>query len=129
MKKVLSFFLALNIFLCYGGLCDLCHALGPEPDTAADCHSMGAMQMEQSTIDTSLDFQISSIEENISLCQYFLLSKSFEIEDNLYDGEIFTELFISQTNNYNYIFEKSSFKIPDRAIPTELFIKNSSYLI
>lgn len=131
MKRFIAFLLALNIFLCYGGLCDLCHEAIASENTNSDCHSMGQMENETAKADNPLPndkYSVSEYEVD-SLCQYFLVSKSFKLSNDIYDGIAIVNPIYLKQNNYNYIFDKSGLKIPDRALPTELFIKNSSYLI
>ncbi len=91
------------------------------------------MEMEhesvQSLLDKSLDYQIASIEENTSLCQYFLLSKSFELEKDYTDFYLTNELNYSLPYYYKDLVDINSLIIPKRATLTKLYIKNSSYLI
>ncbi|NIP38032.1 MAG: hypothetical protein GWO07_14550 [Candidatus Dadabacteria bacterium] len=132
MKKVILYLLAINIFLCYGGVCDLCHSIAEEQDTTADCHSMGQMESESVESDKAIipiDKDLISANEGDSLCQYFLPTKSFKITKDISTELVLTSLNYSEQNNYKYVFNKYNLRIPDKTSSPELFIKNSSFLI
>lgn len=136
MNKVLSYLLALNIFLCYGGICNLCHAAPPDStvnkEMKANCHSMAGMKHEttaQSKDKSDSSYNFSQAQDSSTLCQYFIPSDTSKISKDIDHGYYISNPFAKDHDNYNFIFDKSSPKIPDRASPTELYIKHSSFLI
>ena len=131
MKKIISCFLAINIFLCYGGVCNLfasSDAIDSSPKSS--CHSMKNMENEQIPANNDSDNKaISSADSSGTMCQYFIGSKVFEIDQDFsYDVSI-VNLSFSEQNKYKLIFNKSSLKIPDKGNFPKLFLKNSSFLI
>jgi len=136
MNKVLSYLLALNIFLCYGGVCNLCHAAPADSaankEITAGCHSMAGMKHEDTVkskdkSDGTNNF--SQVQDSSSLCQYFIPSGTFKISKDIDHGFYISTPLVNDHDRYNFILDKSSLKIPDRASPKELYIKHSSFLI
>ena len=130
MKKALLYLLTINIFLCYGGLGNFCHDVRSQENSKSTCHSMKIMESEKMPANNNLDNKtILSVSSSESMCQYFIVSKAFEIDSDFsYDISIFNQSF-SEQNNYKYILDKFSLKIPDKESLTKLFLKNSSFLI
>ena len=131
MKKIISYLLALNIFFCYGGICNL-YASGHASDSSqqSSCHSMKVMENEQISANKDSDNEtILSVDSNGSMCQYFIVSKALEIDSDFSSDIYILNQSFSEQNNYKYILDKYSLKITDRESLTKLFLKNSSFLI
>ncbi len=130
MKKIISYLLILNIFLCYGGLGNFCHDVSAQENSKSSCHSMKVMENEQiPTNNDSDNNSISSLGSSESMCQYFIVSKALEINPYFsYDISIFHQNY-SEQNNYKYLLDQFSLKIPDKGSSPKLFLKNSSFLI
>jgi hypothetical protein len=131
MKNVILYLLAINIFLCYGGICDLCHDVISQGNSESTCHSMGGMEHETVKADTGIakDKILVSTSDNNSLCQYFLVTKSFKVSNDIYDGIALVNPDYTKQDNYKYIFDKSTFNIPDKGNFPKLFLKHSSFII
>jgi len=130
MKRIISHLLILNIFLCYGGLGNFCHDVSAQENTKSSCHSMKIMENEQipTNNDSNKNF-VSSLGSSESMCQYFIVSKALEIDSDFSSDIYILNQSFSEQNNYKYILDKFSLKIPDRESLTKLFLKNSSFLI
>ncbi len=132
MKKIISYLLALNIFLCYGGICNL-YASGYAADSSqqSSCHSMKVMENERILTNNDSDNEtILSVDSNGSMCQYFIVFKALVEIDSDFSSDIYIlNQSFSEQNNYKYILDKFSLKIHDRESLTKLFLKNSSFLI
>jgi len=130
MKKIISYLLTLNIFLCYGGLGNFCHDVSAQENSKSSCHSMKVMENEQiPTNNDSNKNTISSLGSSESMCQYFIVSKALEIDSDFSSDIYILSQNFSQQNNYKHILDKFSLKILDRESSTKLFLKNSSFLI
>lgn len=130
MKKFISYLLALNIFLCYGGLGNFCHDVSAQENSKSSCHSMKVMENEQIPINNDSDNEtILSVDSSGSMCQYFIVSKALEIDSDFSSDIYILNQSFSEQNNYKYILDKYSLKIPGRESLTKLFLKNSSFLI
>ena len=130
MKRIISRLLILNIFLCYGGLGNFCHDVSAQENSKSSCHSMKVMENEQIPINNDSDNEtILSVDSSGSMCQYFIVSKALEIDSDFSSDIYILNQSFSEQNNYKYILDKYSLKIPDRESLTKLFLKNSSFLI
>jgi len=130
MKRIISHLLILNIFLCYGGLGNFCHDVSAQENSKSTCHSMEIIESEQMpTNSDSNKNSISSLGSSESMCQYFIVSKALEIDSDFSSDIYILNQSFSEQNNYKYILDKFSLKIPDRESSTKLFLKNSSFLI
>jgi len=131
MKKLISYLLALNIFLCYGGICNL-YASGYAMDSSrqSSCHSMKVMENEQIPANNDSDNKtILSVDSSGSMCQYFIVSKALEIDSDFSSDIYILNQSFTEQNNYKYILDKFSLKIPDKGSLIKLFLRNSSFLI
>jgi len=130
MKKIISYLLALNIFLCYGGLGNFCHDASAQENSKSSCHSMKVMENERILTNNDSDNEtILSVDSSGSMCQYFIVFKALEIDSDFSSDIYILNQSFSEQNNYKYILDKFSLKIPDRESLTKLFLKNSSFLI
>jgi len=130
MKKIISYLLALNIFLCYGGLGNFCHDVSAQENSKSSCHSMKVMENERILTNNDSDNEtILSVDSGGSMCQYFIVSKALEIDSDFSSDIYILNQSFSEQNNYKYILDKFSLKIHDRESLTKLFLKNSSFLI
>ncbi len=130
MKKIISYLLTLNIFLCYGGLGNFCHDVSAQENSKSTCHSMEIIESEQMPSNNDWDNNtILSVDSSGSMCQYFIVSKALEIGSDFSSDIYILNQNFSQQNNYKHILDKYSLKIPDRESLTKLFLKNSSFLI
>jgi len=132
MKRIISYLLALNIFLCYGGVCNL-YASGYAMDSSqqSSCHSMKVMENEQIPANSDSDNEtILSVDSSGSMCQYFIVSKALVEIDSDFSSDIYIlNQSFSEQNSYKNILDKFSLKIPDKVSCPKLFLKNSSFLI
>jgi hypothetical protein len=122
--------LILNIFLCYGGLGNFCHDVSAQENSKRSCHSMKVMENEQIPANSdSNKYSISSLGSSESMCQYFIVSNALEIDSDFSSDIYILNQSFSEQNNYKYILDKFSLKIPDKGSSPKLFLKNSSFLI
>jgi len=130
MKRIISHLLILNIFLCYGGLGNFCHDVSAQENSKSSCHSMKVMENEQIPANNDSNKNtISSLGSSDSMCQYFIVSKALEIDSDFSSDIYILSQNFSEQNNYKYLLDKFSLKIPDKESSPKLFLKNSSFLI
>ncbi|NIT13639.1 MAG: hypothetical protein GTN99_05185 [Candidatus Dadabacteria bacterium] len=134
MKKFLLYLLAANIFLCYGGVCNFYGDAFSEETSKSTCHSMGDMEAESTDTESAditlaKDKSLLSTSESSSCCQDFFPSKTFKIDQKIYETLALVNIDYSVNSNFKPIFEKSSLKIHDKGSSPKLYLKNSSFLI
>jgi len=130
MKKIILYLLAINVFLCYTGIFNFCNSsYSQEGKSQNNCHSVSHFKNNSNDIKTQTAHNLESSEGLNSSCQYFLVSKSLDINPNINNYIYHSKINLSEYFYSKYIFEKYNLKIPEKEYLPGLFLNNSSFLL